>query len=713
MSISLRHFRRTFQAWMAAGFILTALPGFCEIEPFTFVHISDTHIGGQGHAARLAEILNDVEENFPDSAFIVNTGDITEFGYVEEFTSYTEVIRRSRYKIYEAIGNHDTRWSENGKENFRRFLGPTYKSFDHKGVRFIMLDVAMLIEQYGHFDGQQLAQLKSDLDALPEDSPAVLAMHHPPLHPRHFIDNEYEFAELIRGYNVPLVCVGHGHSFMRYALNGTTYAMGAAVSTGSPARSYRVYHVSADEIEMVKRNVASDQTTTEPAILLKPSKSGIGDLAIASEGTTASADGELRFKIEDSPARFAEAVYTLDKYSSASASKASGDEFVLNVNAIPSGLHQLVAELSEDSQTSQVRTTYFRSELSTGPRILREWPLESGVQAHPMVDGDVLYVGANDQKLRAIDLVSGELLWEQDLNREILSAPVATSDSIIVGSMDQHVYCLDKQSGAVRWKYKTSGAVLGSPLLVEDVVYIGSGDSHLYALDAASGDLKWSFAAGKAIKATPAFANGRLFFGAWDNHFYCVDANSGELVWKVIASTSTLFSPATFNPVVFEDKVLVVTHDYSVRCLDQKTGSHVWMYKPQKDELGPSYSSAVIRDGVAYMGSINGHVVGHRMSDGKKVFDLAVRPESVDPIFDSLPLLIGDRIYFGSVGGYLYCIDIPKQSVEWGVALQPGYIFTRPAAWRDRILVGSLSDRVFEIGPVAPGQVGDNESGVE
>jgi hypothetical protein len=38
--------------------------------------------------------------------------------------------------------------------------------------------------------------------------------------------------------------------------------------------------------------------------------------------------------------------------------------------------------------------------------------------------------------------------------------------------------------------------------------------------------------------------------------------------------------------------------------------------------------------------------------------------------------------------------------VEWSVALQPGFIFARPAKWRDRIIVSSMGNRVFEI-PIA------------
>src|SRR5690606_16486965 len=99
-----------------------------------------------------------------------------------------------------------------------------------------------------------LAQLKKDLEEMEPGMQAVLGMHHPPLSPGHYIDNEYLFADLIGRYPVPLICTGHGHAFQRMEINGTTWAMGGSVSnSGAPPRSYRVYKVTAEGMESLTR----------------------------------------------------------------------------------------------------------------------------------------------------------------------------------------------------------------------------------------------------------------------------------------------------------------------------------------------------------------------------------------------------------------------------------------------------------------------------
>jgi outer membrane protein assembly factor BamB len=681
--------------------LLAVSCGFAEVKPFTFVHISDTHIGVPGHETRLAEALQDIKTNFPDTAFIINTGDVTEAGYDEQYTSYTEIIKKSPVKIYPVVGNHDARWSESGKENFKEHCGPTYISFEYNGVHFYLLDVAMLIEQYGHFDGQQVEKLKAELAKLGPDEPAVLACHHPPLSTGHYIDNEYEMAELLRHYNVPLFLDGHGHGLPRWTVNGTTYAMGGSTSNGgAPSNSYRIYHVYPDHIDLQTRVFSHNRTRTEEPVQLNVPKSQVGELKqIANENS------DLAFELETSgSAKVKSGSYTLDKALTGTLVQVENGLVHIDPQSLNPGRHQIVEEFVDDEGSTEVRTAYFETELSTAPKILRHFDLKSGVQAHPVIDGDTLYVASNDTYVRSFDLNTGKLNWEKSLNREILSSPAIVDDSIVVGSLDTHVYCLNKQDGSVKWDFPTKGAVMATPLIQKQTVYVGSGDYHMYALNLKNGKLKWKFAAEKLIKATPAFAKGRLYFGAWDNRFYCLDAKTGSEVWNVPASTSAHFSAATFNPVAVDNKIIVTTHDYSVRCLDQGVGSHIWLYKPTKDELGPSYSSAVIDGGVAYMGSINGHVVGHDLDTGEKVFDVDVRPAKTDPLFDSIPLLVNGKIFVGSVGGNLYCVDVAGKRVDWSVSLQPGYIFTRPVAWKDHILVGTLDNKVYEIGPVTSGQ---------
>ncbi|MCX7019876.1 MAG: PQQ-binding-like beta-propeller repeat protein [Candidatus Sumerlaeota bacterium] len=694
-------------AFIAVAVILSLYaPLRAEIKPFTFVHISDTHVGSSGASEKLAATLADIDRHFADADFIILTGDVAEMGYEDEFTSYAAIARVNRKPIYAAPGNHDQRWSESGKENYKKYVGPTYQSFDHNGARFILMDTSLLLQHYAHFDGQQLERLRKDLDSLPAGMPAIIAVHHPPLSDGHYVDNECEFAELIRPYNVPLVLTGHGHGFKRYTFNNTTYAMGGSTmraSGGQPV--YRAYKVDPGGIEFMVRTIAGDKTTTEPAIAAQKQADLMGGVHLADIDTSTA--NELRFRVEKPREMLITGVECeIDNYSTGTGRMLNDDTFSLDICGLSPGRHQLAAHIRDSSDVAHLRSLNFDTALAgKAPGIARAFSFNSGIESNPVVDGDTLFIGANDGKLRVIDLRSGKMLWENNLNAEVISTPAVTSATVIAGSPDSHVYCFDKRTGRRVWEFKTGQSVLASPLVDEGIVYIGSGDKNMYALDAQSGMKIWSFACGKHIKATPALSEGRLYFGAWDNTFYCLDAKTGTLVWKVPASTMNLFSAATCNPATTGSLVVFATHDYSVRALDQKTGAHIWLYKPRKNELGPSYSSPVFRGNIAYMGSISGHIVGHDMSTGEKVFDVNLRPEKPDPIFDSKPLIAGDKLYAGSVGGNLYCVDIPSKKVDWNVSLGTGFIFTSPALWNGHIILGSMDGNVWIVNTPGSGVI--------
>ena len=693
--------RKLFGAFAAVCLTLLAGLASAEVKPFTFVHISDVHVGSGNNEELLIKALKEIDKAVPEAEFIIITGDLTDLGSGDELTSYVNAIKATKKKVYSVPGNHDGRWSESGKEMFKKIVGPSYEKWDVNGIRFISMDVSMLVEQYAHFDGTQIKKLEADLSSLPDGAPAIICFHHPPFHSSRFFDNDMEFAELIRKYNVPLVLDGHGHSYIRYAYNGTTFAMGGSTFGGNAG--YRVWKVTPDAIDGEIHHISKSEVGSEdPIPMTRSMASSPGELKQVSDGV---------FELKPAAGyAFKSATFKIDDLVTGTATSDEDGRFEVDVKKLPAGRHEIVVSAETEDGLKHLSARLFdtstvvagsNAPFDPGSTITREWALGSGGQANPTVDGDMMYVGANDGLFRAIDLKSGEIKWTADLTRETLSTPVVIDGRVYTAALDGNVYCFDAETGKEIWKTATNNAILASPLVADGRVYIGSGDFHMYSMSAENGEILWKFAAQKHIKMTPALEGGKLFFGAWDNWFYCVDAKSGDLVWKVPASRSVGFSSATCNPAVKDGRILMVTHDYSVRCLDARTGSHLWMYKPAKDELGPSYSSAVLVGETAYLGSINGHVVGYNMVTGQKSFDVDVRPEKTDALFDSAPLIRGDKLYIGSVGGNVYCIDIPSQKVAWSVALQPGFIFTRPAAWNDNLLVSSMGNRIFQI-PIEP-----------
>jgi outer membrane protein assembly factor BamB len=121
----------------------------------------------------------------------------------------------------------------------------------------------------------------------------------------------------------------------------------------------------------------------------------------------------------------------------------------------------------------------------------------------PETGGGVIYVGAGDGRVYALDPASGEPLREPFATRgPIATPPVGWGDLIFIGSNDGYLYALDTATGTCFWQYHS-----GSPVCVPPAV---TADGRLYVVDSAGhlSALRWCLsryaeAAHRAQEANP------------------------------------------------------------------------------------------------------------------------------------------------------------------------------------------------------------------
>ena len=154
--------------------------------PFSFIQLSDTHVGFNGPPDPLGTrafegavtAINRLKRR-PD--LVIVTGDLT-----HDADSPDEHAKR--YKLFKQIagninagqvrvvpGENDAAL-DNG-DMFREFMGPLHYSFDYRGVHFIALDnVSRGRPEVG---ADQLAWMKADLMRFPKTAPIIVFTHRP------------------------------------------------------------------------------------------------------------------------------------------------------------------------------------------------------------------------------------------------------------------------------------------------------------------------------------------------------------------------------------------------------------------------------------------------------------------------------------------------------------------------------------------------------
>jgi predicted phosphodiesterase len=104
-----------------------------EGDTLKFAVISDSH----NWYDELHEAVNSINKQ-KDIQFVICLGDITNWGNTQEFEWYYDQIKRLKYPLITAIGNHD--YLGNGEKIFTRMFGETNYSFNVNSYKFIVFD---------------------------------------------------------------------------------------------------------------------------------------------------------------------------------------------------------------------------------------------------------------------------------------------------------------------------------------------------------------------------------------------------------------------------------------------------------------------------------------------------------------------------------------------------------------------------------------------
>jgi 3',5'-cyclic-AMP phosphodiesterase len=159
-----------------------------KLEEFSFVQISDSHIGfNKGANPDVAGTLTKAIDRANSSAgakvpdFMLHTGDITQNSKASEFDSAAQLIKGFRGEVFYVPGEHD--FIDDGEQYKQRFgkgtLGNGWYSFNHKGVHFVGLNNCVQVDAMGNVGADQLAWLKNDLAGHSASTPVVVFAHIP------------------------------------------------------------------------------------------------------------------------------------------------------------------------------------------------------------------------------------------------------------------------------------------------------------------------------------------------------------------------------------------------------------------------------------------------------------------------------------------------------------------------------------------------------
>jgi eukaryotic-like serine/threonine-protein kinase len=323
------------------------------------------------------------------------------------------------------------------------------------------------------------------------------------------------------------------------------------------------------------------------------------------------------------------------------------------------------------------------------PTLKLLWTYDAGevIDSTAAIVGGVVYIGAGNGDLLALDLASGKLRWKYATGNLIgESSPAVTAEAVYVGDLAGVFHAVNVRDGSRLWTFKTGAEIKSSPVVVGDTVLVGSYDTHLYALDARTGKLRWKFATQGMVHATPAVQDGLTFVAGCDAKFRAIRVADGKEIYQINAGAYTGASP-----VLDGERAYFGTFNNEVVALDLKRRTAVWRYAPA-DSRFPFYSSAALAGGRVIVGGRDKLVHAIDAATGKAVWTFATRAR-----VDSSPVVAAGRVYIGSSDGRLYVLDAASGRKLWEFDAGAD-ITASPAVAGDRLVIGAHDGRIYAFG---------------
>ena len=245
----------TGMVWTMRGGILTSrafgaeTPGDSDRSDFSFVQISDSHIGfakepNKDVTATLKLAIDRINALPARPELLLHTGDLTHLSKPEEFDTVEQVLKSAKAgERFYVPGEHDV-FADDAKAYLERYgkgtRGLGWRSFDYRGVHFIgLVNVANLKPGgLGTLGPEQLDWLKKDLEGLGDSRPLVVYAHVPlwTVYPKWGWGTQDAEAALglMKRFGAVTVLNGHIHQVLQKTEGNVTFHTGRSTAFPQP-----------------------------------------------------------------------------------------------------------------------------------------------------------------------------------------------------------------------------------------------------------------------------------------------------------------------------------------------------------------------------------------------------------------------------------------------------------------------------------------------
>lgn len=143
----------------------------------------------------------------------------------------------------------------------------------------------------------------------------------------------------------------------------------------------------------------------------------------------------------------------------------------------------------------------------------------NGIKANPVIDGEVVYALGHSNILVALDLRSGNRIWEREIGG--INQPWVAGKFMYVLDNDFNLIAMEKSSGKIIWNTNIpvtkdeddrAGLFAKGPVLAGNRLLVGSSNGYVFAVSPYNGKIIGYISLSDGVEVSPVIANAMTIF---------------------------------------------------------------------------------------------------------------------------------------------------------------------------------------------------------
>ncbi len=294
-------------------------------------------------------------------------------------------------------------------------------------------------------------------------------------------------------------------------------------------------------------------------------------------------------------------------------------------------------------------------------------------------------------------------------NTNLVIQPINNGKNIFYANEDYNLISKSFSTGKVNWNIllnqekKEKVSFLGGLSLKDNSLVLTTGLGNVYVINSETGKILWKKTFLVQFSRPPLIFKNKIFVISDDNQTFCLNLNNGEMIWTHIGNLEEVSIIGGSKPAGIENSIVLSYSSGEIYALDENDGALIWFDNIDsgnffsRSSLNDIQSPITIFDNKVYAPTFSDKFLVYNLSDGSTLWELKI--SSINQIVVS-----GESLYIIDTLGKLLCLDNKTGKMLWAVQLKTNYKgkeirWFGPLLSSNKLIVANSFGKVLSLSP--------------